>query len=496
MVGFKLKFDNNLVFEELIKNNTHTHFGRSYIYIKRSDSNNRLIIILNAYKQENRFMALKSFIEHSDDDLLFLNNPENSWYLDKEESYSKILPTYLNLYASEQIFFYGSSMGGYGAILFALMFNANAIVINPQINLDLTYDRAWEELQNDISKISSPKIKLEKYCVSNWKDSVIYIMHGHDDIDTANTDIFFKAKPPSKKVITHTIDCDEHINYLFKDVTKFNEILNIVAQFRNLDVIVDEPKSIIKKTRRIKRNLQVEEDPIRDLFLNNSCGVLWDQRKDYEEIGEIVKFINIGLYLESGKLSGGVCQFDGLCWNLLSPIISNAHNLLSNNQFFSDTKPTVIENNIKLINSWWFRVNNESTVSMFMENERMCIDITSITTNNLYVSVSPDLNTILKDLLKLNRYFTFTVEVLVDNGQIHSQIGGVSSSGYFHKNSKTAQNLIWDKLTVCELFSDIKEHDEAIFCRLIIGRDLKTKKIKIKNPILINGFFPMGVKLC
>ncbi|MGS0640049.1 hypothetical protein, partial [Citrobacter sp. VF227] len=81
------------------------------------------------------------------------------------------------------------------------MFNANAVTVNPQINLSISKDYAWDELRRHIDAIPGDRINLEEWCVHHWQESVVYLMHGHDDMDVINARLLLNAMPPRRKVI-------------------------------------------------------------------------------------------------------------------------------------------------------------------------------------------------------------------------------------------------------------------------------------------------------
>ena len=125
-------------------------------------------------------------------------------------------------------------MSGYSAVLFGLKFNTNAFAINPQVNLDLTKDICWDELEIHLNDIPCSAKALEKYSYYKWRDSAIYILHGHNDLDVKNIDLLSVVKPDNKKLILQTVDSDLHDNYISNDVEKIKEIFNIIYLYRNI----------------------------------------------------------------------------------------------------------------------------------------------------------------------------------------------------------------------------------------------------------------------
>ncbi|HGS4857649.1 TPA: hypothetical protein ACMDQF_002263 [Vibrio cholerae] len=437
-------------------------------------------------------MALRTFSEQNDFDVLFLNNPENSWYLDDEDSYTQVLKSYIDNYQHDKVTFYGSSMSGYAAILYGIKFNADAISINPQINLDISYDFAWDGLKTSLDKVACKKIQLEKYCVNEWKDSVVYLLHGHDDIDVVNAGLLSSARSNNKKLFIHTIDSDEHVNYLARDLELFNNMMSAVKSLRRIKV--DLPKTIgNKRDRRIYRNNNLIVDPLRDFSKEPIKSSSWFARRENEITGTIVKFTDVGLYKDDMSLSGAVCSFDGVKWSLISPQINDENNLLKNSCFTFEENKKKLENNKEFYNGWWAR-NPEDKENFFtVQSEAMLLEVSNPSSKNVYISITPVIDESLKTLLGKDGYFTFSADIATSNGSAYIQIGGVGSGGYFHKNSDVNHGQ-FKRLNVTEHFIDIdKSHKEAIFVRVVCATDGKEKKVKIKNPKLVFGFFPMGL---
>ena len=457
-------------------------YGRKYVYL---ENNEKLIVIMSAHNQGDNYMSLKTFYDNFNCSLLFLNNPENSWYLDSCNSYDKILSEILNGYDSKDVIFYGSSMSGYAAILFAFKYNANAFSINPQINLELTKDNCWDELESHLNAIPSSTIALEEYCYHKWNDSVIYIIHGHNKLDVKNVDLLSVARPDNKKLILQTVDSDLHDNYISNDTDKIKEIFNIIYLYRRIkpfDLKID--KNIKKRRKCINESndVNISSDEVKS--------ICWHERSKHELPNNIIIFNDLGIYTEDGKLSGCMCVYNGYQWELLSPKLDN-FNLIKNQQFNFDSDEFDFTDDDFFYEKWWSRINTASNIKGVINNSELKIDVNYVDSINTYISTSPNKLLINADLKMKNRYFTFFLDVCVSDGEAYLSLGGRSIHGYFHSNSKITTSAHWTKVSVNELFSNIDlEHKDFIFCRLFYCSDLKNKRVKIKNPLLIEGYFP------
>lgn len=468
--------------------------GRKYLHHRKKDGDGKLNVIMSAHNHGGKYMALRTFIENSDSDLLFINNPENSWYLDSDDSYSHIIYDLLKDYNHADVTFYGSSMSGFAAIYFSIKFNANAIAINPQVNLNISYDYAWDGLKSSLDKVNVEKVDLEKYCIENWKESVIYILHGHDDIDLVNAELFSTARPKNKKLVIHTIDDDAHVNYLARDYSLFNNIRDVVNGLRNVNAQVEINDSV-KRKRRLRRNEINTYDPYRDLSKFKHEGISWFNRRGYEKTGNIVHFYDVGLYDQSMKLSGATCSYNGDEWVMLSPILSENSNLLANCDFIFEDDGGLLVNNKDFYNGWWARTLDNTKVKYLVSSNELNINIEELCNKNLFISKSPDLTDRIQSCIKVGGYLSLFMDVAVNNGSAYIQLGGVGDSGYFHKNSDSTVSHSYKTLNVFELFSDISvDNKDYLFLRVVLGSDNVSKKVKIKNPRLYFGFLPMVLK--
>ncbi|NIY87085.1 hypothetical protein [Vibrio campbellii] len=475
-------------FRDFVRSKEIKKYGRSYVYIERDE---HLVIVMSAHNQGERYMSIKTFFEGTTYSLLFLNNPENSWYLDDSDSYGKIIQEIAENYDSKNIIFYGSSMSGYSSILFALRFNCNALSVNPQINLDLSYDLCWDELRNSFDKISSTKIALEKYCLSYWKDSVVYILHGHNPLDRENVDLFARTRSDNKKLIINTLDYDEHDNYIGNDVDVLIGTCELIYQFRNIKSSTLSGTDI-NKQRRKSINLDLENSS--RLRGYNNCSVFWHERSSYENNREPVYFSDIGLYNSNGKLSGALCYFNGRDWELISPKLDSKYNLLKKQGFSLDISPTKLLNNEKFYQDWWARVENDSDIEVTVNNEEATLNVRNVNSKNTYISIHPDKESFLNDVSKSSKYLTFFADISVEQGSAFLTLGGRTKEEYFHSNSKSVSSSFYTRIYASEIFSNVYlEHKDFIYCRVFLSPDLKDKTVKVKNPMLVEGYFPEGL---
>ncbi len=485
---------------ELVTQKQIILLGKKVLFLQKDEKrSDRLLVVMSAHNQADKYMALRSFIQNQVCDLLFVTDPANSWYLDQDQgqTYQDIFSNYTVNYNCEKVFFFGSSMSGYGAILHALRLNANAIAANPQINLDITKDYAWPELVRHIEDLAGHHINIDESAERLWQDSAVYILHGHDDIDVVNTNLLTRSKPYSKKLIIQSIDIDSHVMPFGREVAHVYNVMDVLGPFREKLVFsgvaaeisaTEDPR---KRLLRLERAQSAFSDPYRCVDWEGE-GVNWLDRYKYQQSGKFIRFINIGLY-HRHQVTGAMCIFDGARWRLVAPKPTTNENLINTN--ISEVRQKVINpaNNSKISEFWWIRSNNESDVAIESNQGDFFIEVTPTLTKNIYISTTVSLDDGLLDRIE-GTYLTLSGEIYTDTGSAHLALGGYGNNGYHHRNSTKSTPGKWTTLTVTEQFLSIsKEHKDCIFARVDLASDGKSKRVMIKNLSLTHGYFPMGL---
>ncbi|WP_416468161.1 hypothetical protein [Pseudomonas sp. LFS044] len=484
---------------EVVEGNEKIVSGKRTLYIqlnaeKKSD---RLLIVMSAHNHGEKYMALRSFLEKQICDLLFITDPKNSWYLDEDngESFEKVIHNFSRQYENKNVFLFGSSMSGYGAILHALKLNLNAIASNPQINLDITKDYAWPELVDHINDLNGHHTNIEKIAASIWQDSAIYIIHGHDDIDTVNANLLLKTQPNNKKLIVQTVDIDSHVLYFGKNIEYVYDVMQMLTIFRDKLDLSATVESLTKEAKNIKKSLRSERsqstitDPFRSLS-KPANGELWQDRYNHESAGNSIHFGNIGFY-HNGSPTGATCFFDGKKWRLTNLPYESSDNLISSNDFCTNGSVNTSTNNVFINDFWWVRNEAGSTIIASGQHDFCEIHITEAKNKNIYInsSIPTDIDT--SEIR--GQFLTFTADVFTTEGEVSITLGGVGDSGYHHKNSEKSSAGKWSRLVVLEQFTSVSpNHKDRIFVRFNLATDGKSKIIRIKNACLTIGYFPMG----
>ncbi|CAB3626862.1 hypothetical protein [Achromobacter pestifer] len=484
---------------EIIAKNEITILGKKILYVPLKESTkNQLLIVMSTHNQGTNYLAMRSFLEDQKYDLLFIADPFNTWYLDHDygEVFSSIFRKYTEEYSPENVFFFGSSMSGYGAVLHALRLNANAIVANPQINLDMTREHSWPELKAHISDLKGKHINIDELAEELWQDSVIYIVHGHLEMDVLNLNLLTNSRLSKKKLIIQTLDIDSHAFPFGREIENVYAATALVSNYRQVLNVNHIEEQFIQRDGHLENKRRKEQQRNRVqhpmLTFEMTHQALWQLRHQYESPGATVFFSNIGLYI-GDRLSGAHCTFDGKRWRLLSPIPSAEDNLISIDSCLIDCPQKNLKNDQFINNNWKIRAQETTEIDVSGSIDFLDIQLRKTETNNTFLNFSL-LPTVETCISMKGKYLTLSADVYTSAGDALISLGGFSSGGYHHTNSAKATPQRWRTLSALELFPSVDEqHPDRLFVRINVGIDSKPKRVKITNLQLVIGYFPMGL---
>ena len=149
---------------DFISLNRQVHQGVEYVHA--NNNSKKLVIIFSGATRT--FNLISGFINEKSRDYLWISEADLfgdqyfRWYSD--EVYTEILSTILPRYEKQNIFLCGSSMGGYAALKYGMLFSTpNYIIRAPQIDLQIaskhfTMSRAtgfidiWKTFPSNLAK--------------------------------------------------------------------------------------------------------------------------------------------------------------------------------------------------------------------------------------------------------------------------------------------------------------------------------------------------------
>ena len=213
--------------------------GKSYVYI--NNSRRDLLIILNTHNQGSRYFGYKTISEGvTDVDLLFLVDPYNKYYMDADEGlvYKSLIKLISADYDPECVSIFGTSMAGYGAILFGLQFGFNVIAVNPQINLSSARVLAWPKLKETLGNLDS-QINLEDQLITRYSGQSIFLIVGNHPLDVQAFNEFIALKVPNISFIVRKVESKEH-KFFMRDLCYLLDIHLLCKTIRTINDTIGE----------------------------------------------------------------------------------------------------------------------------------------------------------------------------------------------------------------------------------------------------------------
>jgi len=490
-----MEINKKIDLNKIIIDNEKVVFGKKVLFVKYAGNSEKLLIVMSTHNQGENYLGLRNFLENQFCDLLFVCDPINSWYLDDDygEGFHKVFEKICLNYNPAHVFFFGSSMSGYGAILHGLKLNANIIANNPQINLDVTARYSWPELNKNISNLNGKHINLDENISHLWQDSVVFITHGHDQMDLINANLLIMSDAPKKNLIIKTIDEDSHAYPFLSAFEHAKFASNIIELMRNsqgLNLGVGAGRSSFESIKKHRYSIQRtnKKFPLNKMALDASQ--LWQMRYLHENIGNKVFFENIGIFRD-GNVLGGLCVFDGSSWRYICPQPIDSDFLLSSDDLCAVSEKYIDVKNNKLIGGEWLvRSQEDSYICISQEQGEIDVNFESGSATLGFLHRSIKISDAQKSLLD-GLCISFIADVYCSNGTVVLAAGCHSENGYHHSNSMPSKQGEWSSLRAIEMLPKLSiKHHDAIFVRINFGGDKKSKNVKIRNMKVMLGYFP------
>lgn len=458
-------------------------FGKKFLYVPCSSSD-KLLIVLSAHNQGGRYFLARSFIQNQKYNLLFLTDPDNSWYLncDFGEAYLQILNSVIREFSNDRVYIFGSSMAGYGALHFAITLNLNALVCNPQVNLELTLDYGWYDLNSNISRLNSAlkPFSLERLLNTTLFDKTICVIHGHAPIDVANVEALLGSAAPLRKLLIYTLDTDDHAMPFGRDVEKVYQSLDLIDKFNelNLNVTDSTPSVSVLRENRKKVGFNGYVEQHRTLGRKYRMECSWATRHAIERPG-VYFFSDVGELNKDFLFSGCLVWFDGNDYRCVSPGARDR-------AYFLPIQPPAHEvaltNNASTFENCWVRVPENGQLTHLTNSSIQALFGTS---QNSYLNW--DLTKSLSDLSE-GIYISCCIDVELERGKVTLSLGAFGDAGYYQKN-KVIDASGQYALTL-HVLSIRTTHKDALFARLYFYPDGISKTVNIKRFSVVKGFYP------
>ena len=210
--------------------NESVFLGKKLVHHKIGSD--KLLIVLNTHNQGEKYFGFSTLVENAKSDILFLTDPNNSYYLDNDlgSKYIKIISHFVDQYDTSKCCIFGTSMAGYAALYIGSELNLNIIASNPQVNIDLTVEKSWDDLRNSISKINNYH-NLDYLFRDKFNGRNVYLIYGEHRLDIANAELLLSLPIYNSLIIRKKINDKSH-GFFIKDLNLLFDIQDLLLSIK------------------------------------------------------------------------------------------------------------------------------------------------------------------------------------------------------------------------------------------------------------------------
>lgn len=459
--------------------------GKKYLFIPREGCD-RVLILLSAHNQGDKYFLLRSFVENSKYNLLFITDPGNSWYLNEDfgASYVELIRTVLVGFDAQKSYIFGSSMAGYAAINFAVQLGIHALVCNPQVDLNLTLDYGWYELNKNLAKLTSRHLNADLGRLLNESeyDKVLCIVHGHAPIDVANVELILGSAASNRKLLVYTLDTDDHSMPFGRDVDKVYKALGLIDHFHDFNIDVEDQNSQISVLRSNRKKSVAKNNIFHSRRLSNVYfeNISWPRRSMVSAPGAYF-CDDVGFYNSKGVLSGGLLSFDGDDFSCVTNHAGTVKKYASLDFSASDTFE--INNEDVIFQNAWVRVPEGGSLTA-LNGSLFLAEFES--SKNCYLNW--ELTKEFSADVKEGMYVSCLIDVELSAGKITLSLGGYGDAGYYQVNKVIDAGGCY--CLTFHVSNMLPEHKDALFARVYFYPDSVSKQVKLKRFFAMPGYFP------
>lgn len=236
--------DYNLIY----KQNGKEFFGLKTMFFKKENAN-KLIVVFSAMNQMSEFDRVKTFYNNKLFDsynIVFLQDKQYSYYLGNDNkplfhSYRKIIEYYMgeSNVGVDQTISFGSSMGGYAAILFAFKMGLKGAITGvPQVNKKFARMHSLANWTKSINSTGSLWEELDELLYQTAMPlPSIYLEYGPYAADEFSADAISSVYSYRNGFIMKNKGiCPDHKFFVHQDII-----------FPIAEVLINSPKSIEPK---------------------------------------------------------------------------------------------------------------------------------------------------------------------------------------------------------------------------------------------------------
>jgi len=169
---------------------------------------------------------------------LFLADSNNKYYLDDDEGarYKDIIRNIISEYEVANVSIFGTSMAGFAALHFGMLFSLNVIAINPQIRLDTARNVAWPDLKITLSTLDS-QIDLIEIIKEHYNGQPLYLVFGKHRLDLQAHNEFKSIDINEMSLVIRTVDSVEH-KFFLTDLKSLSQIHELLKKNRKINEVI------------------------------------------------------------------------------------------------------------------------------------------------------------------------------------------------------------------------------------------------------------------
>lgn len=249
--------------KKFILENEKELYGKKYVFVPCTGSD-QLIVILSTFKNKGRYMGLKMFTDVKKTNILFITDPDSSYYLDKDggKTFTNYLSELTKDFNPNKVTIFGSSMSAYAALFHGVQLDFNIIAVNGQYGFDIIQKHGWDDLKNAINQIpKKPDLNFD-FFKKYYKESIIYLIHGDDILDDENHKFFMKNITKDVKYLNCRISLNQHLYPFPQNSEIINKIHNTITYYRtqitNLPILASRNTAKIKSQNNTPNNTYLD----------------------------------------------------------------------------------------------------------------------------------------------------------------------------------------------------------------------------------------------
>ncbi|OYW10490.1 MAG: hypothetical protein B7Z53_00930 [Rhodospirillales bacterium 12-71-4] len=212
-----------------------------------ANSDGRLIVTFATHNNGARYASLEAIHRRLPMDILAFRDPSNGYYLyqDGGARFGALLRALVQGYDPAKILLFGSSMGGYAALRWAIELGASCVVSNPQVNLDSAAAHAWADLRANILRIPH-RVNLDEL-PPGPRQAVLTVLHSRHamDLDAMRRLFGFWLTAPGMALNLEQAAEEAHA-YLIRDFPHFRQLVETtLAQRKALAQVPRRPAAVV-----------------------------------------------------------------------------------------------------------------------------------------------------------------------------------------------------------------------------------------------------------